>query len=457
MTNKVIKTITKNHMISKGDIVGVGLSGGADSVALFHFLVTNKEKLGISKIKGIHIHHGIRGEEADRDLKFSKELCEKFNVECVCYHVDVPAEAEKTGESIEECARRIRYDLFSKTNCTKIATAHNLNDNIETVIFNMARGTSISGLCGIPYVRDIYIRPLLDCTRNEIEEYIKTNSLYFVTDSTNLCDDYTRNKIRHNIIPQLFEINPSFDKAFANCLDSVKLANDYIMKDAVEIFEEVRDLEENCYWCSQITKCSEAVKNKVVSLILKENGVPNISKKYIDAVLNIIENGGKASLGGNITANSDRKILCFGEMQETDRFEVLVEDNCKQTKDSSGAVVLEQIKTPVGVINLEYLLKEDLQNLNEFEIQDAFDYDRICGKLTIRNRIEGDCYCPMGRVNKKLKKLFTEKGVSVYKRSKMLIISDEKGIVWTEYFGVADRCKINKNTNNGVMIYVLGE
>ncbi len=457
MTNKVIKTITKNHMISNGDIVGVGLSGGADSVALFHFLVTNKEKLRVSKIKGIHIHHGIRGSEADRDLEFSKKLCEKHNIECVYYYADVPKEAEKTGESIEECARRIRYDLFSKSGCTKIATAHNLNDNIETVIFNMVRGTSISGLCGIPYVRDIYIRPLLDCTRKEIEEYIKENSLDFVTDSTNLCDGYTRNKIRHNIIPQLFEINPSFDKTFANCVDSLKLANDYIVQDAVEVLNEVRDLEENCYWCSQIAQCSEAVQNKIISLILKEQGVPNISKKYIDAVLNIIKNGGKANLGGNITANSDREVLCFGEMQDTEHFEILVKDNCEQTKNSSGMVVLEQIKTPVGQISLKYLLKEDLQNLNEFEIQDVFDCDKICGELTIRNRTDGDSYCPMGRVNKKLKKLFNEKGISVYKRSKMLIIADENGIVWTKYFGVAERCKIDKNTKNGVMIYVSGE
>lgn len=445
MTNKVIRTIKEHSMISKGDTVGVGLSGGADSVALLHILVSNKEKLGIEQIKGIHIHHGIRGEEADRDLEFSKTLCEKLGVDFVYYYVDIPAEAEKTGESIEECARRIRYNLFAKSSCTKIATAHNLNDNMETVIFNMARGTSLSGLCGIPYVRDIYIRPLLDCARNEIEDYLKEFELDYVTDSTNLCDDYTRNKIRHNVIPQLFEINPSFDVAFSNCLDSVKLANEYIMQSAVETLEKIRDIEENCYWCSRIENCSKAVKNQIISLILKEQNVPDITKKYINAVLHIIENGGKASLGGNTTANSDREILCFGEMQDIEHFEILVKDD------------KTPIKTPIGLVNLDYLLKEDLQNLNELEMQDAFDCDKICGNLTIRNRIDGDCYCPMGRVNKKLKKLFNEREVSVYKRSKMLIISDDNGIVWTEYFGVAERCKIDKNTNNGVMIYVMGE
>ena len=113
MTSKVIKTITDHHMILNGDIVGVGLSGGADSIALLHILTSNKDKLGISKIKGIHIHHGIRGDEADRDLNFSKKFCEKLGVEFVYYYADIPAEAEKTGESIEQCAvGRIIHRFF---------------------------------------------------------------------------------------------------------------------------------------------------------------------------------------------------------------------------------------------------------------------------------------------------------------------------------------------------------
>lgn len=445
MTSKVIKTITEHYMISKGDTVGVGISGGADSVALLHILVTNKELLGISKIKGIHIHHGIRGDEADRDLNFSKNLCEKLGIEFVCFYADIPAEAMKTGESVEECARRIRYEFFSQTDCTRIATAHNLNDNMETVIFNMTRGTSISGLCGIPYIREKYIRPLLDCTRNEIEEYLKMNSLDFVTDSTNLCDDYTRNKIRHHVVPQLFSINPSFDKAFSNCVDSVKLANDYVMKNAVKIFKSVKNTAENKYDCKQIKQCHKAVENQVISLILKEQRVPDVTKKYIDAVSHIVENGGKANLGGNITAISDRVFLHFGEIEDIEYFEFQIENN------------EEKVETPVGVLTIKNLFKEDLQNLNKLEMQNSVDCDRICGNLTVRNRIDGDAYKPANRVNKKLKKLFNESEVSIYERSKMLIISDDNGIIWTQYFGVADRCKINNNTNKGIMICELGE
>ena len=444
MTSKVIKTITDYRMISKGDVVGVGLSGGADSVTLLHILANNKDKLGISEIKGIHIHHGIRGDEADRDLNFSRDYCEKLDVEFVCYYADIPAEAQKTGESIEECARRIRYDLFSKSDCTKIATAHNLNDNMETVIFNMTRGTSLSGLCGIPYVRDKYIRPLLNCSRQEIEIYVKENDLDFVTDSTNLSDDYTRNKIRHNVIPQLFDINQSFDVSFSNCIESVKLVNDYILQNATEILNSAR-IDECEYDCKQIAQCHKAVKNQIISLILKEQGVPDITKKYIDAVSHIVEAGGKASLGGNVTAYVDCETLCFGELETVEYFEIKVDNNEKY------------IQTPVGAVVLEVLFKEDLQNLNRFDMETLIDCDKICGSLTIRNRIDGDAYQPAKRVNKKLKKLFYEEKISAKKRSEMLIASDDNGIVWTEYFGVSERCRIEKNTNKSIKISVVGE
>ena len=445
MTDKILKTISKHNMMPLGCTVGVGLSGGADSVVLLHFLVTNKDILGVSSITAIHIHHGIRGEEADRDLEFSRSFCEKLGVEFACHYVDVPAEAEKTGESIEECARKIRYDIFSKSGCTRIATAHNLNDNMETVVFNLARGTSILGLCGIPYVRDCYIRPLLDCSRDEIEAYIQENSLEYVTDSTNLCDDYTRNKIRHNIIPQLFEINPNFARSFANCNDSVRLASNYIMQSAMKVVDSSRLQDENNYDCRIIDSCDAAVKNQAIALILKEQGISNITKKYIDALAHVIKSGGKVSLGGCNTATSDCHFLNFKEIEGLEYFEIQIKDN----ENSS--------KTPAGVVKLDYFLKENLQILDKSEIQNTIDCDKIYGKLVIRNRLEGDCYQPLKRVNKKLKKLFTENNIPIFNRSKMIIISDDKGIVWTQYFGVADRCKIDENTVNIIMVSVREE
>ncbi len=443
MTSKVLKTISEHKMITDCSVLGVGLSGGADSVCLAHILITNKDVLGIKTIKGIHIHHGIRGEEADCDLEFCRNFCEKFGIEFVSYCVNIPEEAEKTGESIEACARRVRYSCFEKSGCDKVATAHNLNDNIETFIFNLSRGASLSGLCGIPYVRDIYIRPLLDCTRDEIENYLKENNLQYVIDSTNLCDEYTRNKIRHNIIPQLFSLNPSFNNVFLNSIDSIKLANDYILQSARDFLE--KSISENGYDCTAFENVHIAVKNQIISLILKEQNVPDITRKYIDAVSHIIRVGGKASLGGKVTAISDRKILCFCEMEDIEYFEIEIKN------------MTNTIKTPVGRVVLDYLFKDDLQNLKKSDKQMLVDCDKIVGNLSVRNKIDGDSYQPANRANKKLKKLFNEEKISVFERSKMHILTDECGIVWTEYFGVAERCKIKNNTEKCIRISVVGE
>ncbi len=443
MISKVVKTVSEHRMISSGDTVGVGLSGGADSVALLHILVTNKDKLGIQKIKAVHIHHGIRGVEADRDLDFSKKLCEKLCVEFVSFNINVPAEAEKTGESIEECARRLRYECFEKVECERLATAHNLNDNAETLIFNLARGSSLSGLCGISYTRAKYIRPLLDCTRAEIEEYLTENNLEYVTDSTNLSDEYTRNKIRHNILPLLFELNPSFDKAFLKCIDSAKIADDYIMTSAKDLLLKAK--KDDYYDFSLLQNCHKAVKNQVISLILKEQNIKNISREYISAVDHIIKNGGKTSLGSNITAFAERQKLYFNEPLTAEDFEISLE------------LKSQQVTTPVGVYSVNIIDKKDLQKLNIKNIDKFIDCDKISSDVFVRNRREGDSYKPLNRGTKTLKKLFNEAKIPVCDRSKMLILTDNEGIIWTELFGVSEYYKADETTEKFVEIINLGD
>lgn len=443
MTYKVAKTLSEHNMISSGDAVGIGLSGGADSVALLHILATNKDKLGIEKLIAVHVHHGIRGEEADRDLDFSRKLCEQLNIDFIHFNVDVPAEAEKTGESLEECARRLRYKCFEKVRCDKFATAHNLNDNAETFIFNLARGSSLSGLCGVPYTREKYIRPLLDCTRGEIENYLKENELEYVTDSTNLCDDYTRNKIRHNILPVLYELNPSFDKAFAKCTESVRLAEDFISQSAEEKLSLSK--KDGYYDCSVFESCHNAVKNQIVSLILKEQKVKNVSREHILAVLHIIENGGKASLGGKITAFAEHKRLYFDEPDEVKNFEIPIE------------IKGQQFKTPAGIYSINIKDKKDLQKLNIKNIDKFIDCDKISSDVFVRNRRDGDIYKPANRGTKTLKKLFNESKTPVCDRSKMLILTDNEGIIWTELFGVSEKYKADEATEKFVEITKLGE
>ncbi len=443
MTSKAVKTVSEHNMFEKGDTVGVGLSGGADSVALLHFLKVNKDRFGVKNIKAVHIHHGIRGAEADRDLNFSISLCEKLNVELVSFHLDVPAEAEKTGEGIEECARRLRYDCFSRVECDKLATAHNLNDNAETFILNLTRGAALNGLCGIPYVRGKYIRPLLDCTRDEIEAYLQKNNLDFVTDSTNLCDDYTRNKIRHNILPQLAKINPAFLKAFSKCSGSLNETEDFL-KDTANAYL-LQSRKGDYYDCSVFHGCHNAVKNKIAALILKEQGVKNISREQISTVVKIIEKGGAVSLGGKITAVAERERLYFGKPQSVGDF--------SKTAELKNGI----IKTPIGVFSINILDKKDLQNLNIKNIDKFIDCDKISNAAVFRNRREGDKYKPLRRNTKTLKKLFNESKTPVSVRDKMLILTDGDSIAWTELFGVGENYSSNENTKKFVEIIRMGE
>lgn len=443
MTDKVLKTINKCQMLSECVNLGIGLSGGADSVCLAHILSRNQKLLGIDNIKGIHIHHGIRGDEADRDLEFSRDFCKKLGIEFVSYKVDVPAEALKTGESLEECARRLRYDCFAKSDCDRIATAHNLNDNIETFVFNLTRGASLPGLCGIPYIRDIYIRPLLNCTREEIEKYIADNDLSCVTDSTNLSDDYTRNKIRHNVLPLFFELNPSFDKTFVKCIDSLNLSKDYILSSAEALVDKSRC--EGYYDCAFFKDCHDALKYQAISLILKEQNTKNISREHIDAVLGIVDSGGCASVGGNVKANVERNKLFFGEFIRTEHFQ------------NPFNILEDVVSTPIGDYLVNTYSKKDLQNINKQDMDKFIDCDKISNSTILRNRRDGDCYQLPGRPNKSLKKLFNENKVSVYEREDMLILSDDKGIVWTEFFGVSNRCKTDKETKKFIKISKVGK
>ena len=443
MTDKVLKTIEDCQMLSGCQVLGIGLSGGADSVCLAHILSKNKERLGLETIKGIHIHHGIRGDEADRDLEFSQNICEKFGIEFVSYYMDVPAEVEKTGESLEECARRLRYDCFSKSNCDKVATAHNLNDNIETFIFNFTRGASLAGLCGIPCERDIYIRPLLNCSRDEIEKYNSQNQLPYVTDSTNLSDDYTRNKIRHNILPLLFELNPSFDKSFIKCLDSLKLSKDFISVSAENLFAQSRC--DGYYDCNAFADCHRALKYEIVSLILKENNVKDITREHLNAVLYIIENGGSVNVSRNIRVNVERNKLFFGEKQKTEYFEIPL--------NFENNIAL----TPIGDYKISVFNRKDLQIVNKYDINCYIDYDKISADAILRNRRDGDEYQLPDRPTKSFKKLFNENKIPVCERDRMLILSDENGIIWTEFFGVSKKYKIDDNTKKIVKILKVGK
>ena len=221
MKKKVLDFITKNELLNNNDSVVLGVSGGADSICMLKILSDAQKRRDIA-LYVLHINHNIRGEEAKEDAEFVKRACTKFKVPHRVVSVDVPRLAEEQGLSLEEAGRIVRYEEFSKyayeVGANKIAIAHNSNDNAETVLMNLARGTGIKGLSGIAPKRKMedakgntieVIRPILCLTRKEIEEYLKENDIEYRNDSTNESTDYTRNKIRLEVMPLLENINDS--------------------------------------------------------------------------------------------------------------------------------------------------------------------------------------------------------------------------------------------------------
>ena len=211
LEQKALLALRQYSLFTQGDRIAVGVSGGADSVALLRFLAVLREEYRWELIV-CHIHHGLRGAEADRDEQFVRELAGQLGLPYTVRHIDAAALALENHLSVEEAGRNARYAFFAETagEGGRIATAHTLDDTIETVLMNLIRGTGLHGLCGIPRTRGNIVRPLLDVTRAEVEEYLALLGQPYCTDSTNLSDDYTRNRVRHDILPRLRELNPNF-------------------------------------------------------------------------------------------------------------------------------------------------------------------------------------------------------------------------------------------------------
>lgn len=298
MKNKIRKTIEAFDMIKKGDTVICALSGGADSVCLLHNLSGLSDELGF-RLCACHINHNLRGSESDSDENYVRSLCKRLGIELFAYSVDVKGTLNK-HQSVEERARELRYEIFSELSESlgaKVATAHNLGDTAETVILNMIRGTGLKGLCGIPPVRDYLIRPLLSCERSEIEAYCKENALEYVTDRTNLSTDYSRNKVRLELIPKLIEMNPSFLGGISRMTQNLIEDSNYLEEIARK--EKKNALRENGYCCDYLTSLDDCILHRVISLILWENGIEPSSLRIKGISEIIARRNGKINIEKN--------------------------------------------------------------------------------------------------------------------------------------------------------------
>lgn len=429
-------------MLNSGDTVIVGLSGGADSICLLHTLYFLKNELSL-RIIAVHINHGIRGDEAKSDAEFSKKICEKLGVDFVLYEYNCPEISKKTGEGLEECGRRLRYEAFfevlKKYDAQKIATAHNADDNAETVIFNITRGSALKGASGIPPVRGNIIRPILFATRKEIEAFCKDNSLEFVTDSTNLSDDYTRNKIRHRVLPELMSLNPSYIEAFGRFSRASALTADYISLEAREAIKKVRTVD-NKYKREPLLKLHPALLNEVFFLLVEDFTGISPSYSRLKEIVSTVKTGGKIQLYSDCFLSADENNICFFKKRSDENIKALNEIQLN-TYSFNG----EYGKFAVKIEKYTNSSKK----VNRLVLDNLIDCDKIVGIPVLRTRKEGDTFSFTKRkVTKSLKKLFNEAKIPPEERAYIPLISDDRGVVWIQGFGTNARCKPTAESEN---------
>ncbi len=437
MLEKIRATTEKYNMLEEGETVCCALSGGADSVALLLALSELSPELRIT-VAAVHINHMLRGAESDRDEAFCRGLCERLGVPLTVFRKDAAAFSHSLGVSVETGAREMRYGIFSQLPADKISTAHNLNDNAETVLFRMARGTGLKGLTGIPPVRGKIIRPLLFCTRGEIEAFLAEKDQDFVTDSTNLSDGYSRNRIRHRIMPEMEAVHGAFPKCAAAMTVSLAEDEDFLSREAAR--QKNADLRE----------LHPAVGKRVIINLLKSHKLKTSAEKVSEILRTAIEakNAVKVSLDGGYYA------VC-----RKGRVNIVPER--KQSERPAEAVIINgEGEYPFFGDKTVIITKETDENVNAEDIINKkltfryADYDRILNGVLLRNRLRSDRIKPIGSAHtRELRKLLQEK-LPPEEREISAVIADEKGVVWAEHIGFDDRVKISADTKDFLKIEV---
>lgn len=431
MICKVRSTIKKYNLLTGVSSLAVGVSGGADSMCLLEILSKLKDEYGII-LKAVHLNHNIRGQEALRDQKVVEEFCQKLGIECLSYSVDIPYLAKEMGIGEEECGRIKRYECFNDAGCDAVATAHTLSDSIETMMFNLIRGTGLKGLCGIPAKRDNIIRPLIECTRSEIESYCKDNKIDYVTDSTNLTDDYTRNFIRHNIVSKFSQVNEGFESAIGSAMETLRLENDAMERAKSSLISECK--RENGYDRQTLINTDSAIRRRAVADILSSRMNKDVEKRHIDLADEAIIKG-----NGKIEIAKDLYVVVSDNLISVETLKTVAQEwKCECVNNT--------FNTPVGAFYIQEV-SSAVYNKN------AIDADKIKGSLHMSSRKDGDRFYSKSRNNTKtLKKLFNEMKIPAESRNNIAILRDDENLIWIDGIGTDGKYLPDINSNHILII-----
>lgn len=477
MLQKIQKYIEEWNMINAGDKLLVGISGGADSVCLLLVLCALYKEKDIT-LEAVHVEHGIRGEESRQDAFFVKNLCDKWKIPCEIVSVDVPAYSRSKGLGFEEAARILRYEVFAeiaKEKGAKVVLAHHMEDNAETVLFQMLRGSSLTGLCGMQPIRKdaeevCYIRPFLAVHRKEIEEFLLLQSEKYCTDSTNKELEYSRNYVRNIVVPALEKVNAQ--------------AVSHINETAAKLSEirSFMDFEMEKYWTecavqNDVGICLDIEKLLALHIVLQKEMIyraiaetagskKDIHTVHVESVRNLCKNqsGKELYLPYGIRVKKEYQKLLFISKEHQMQSSTVKENYFIEPADLK--LCMEQNLTmPVNMgddgekIFIRVFSIEEGKNL-EFPKNSYtkwMDYDKIKQGFCIRTRKSGDYFiCDEYGHHKKLKQYFTDAKIPAAQREQMWLLTQESLVLWAIGGRMSEHTKITTDTKNVVEIIYQG-
>ncbi|MBR0189706.1 MAG: tRNA lysidine(34) synthetase TilS [Clostridia bacterium] len=427
-----------NAEISKnlyGKTVAVAVSGGEDSMALLHFTANFCARFRIKTV-ALNVEHGIRGENSLRDSAFVKDYCKNHDIPLLEYKVNAPKKAKADKFPLEQAARILRYECFfdavKSGKCDAVFTAHHSSDNLESVLFNLFRGTGIKGLSGIQDYNNVIYRPFIKVSKAEITEYVKQHAIPYVNDETNFCIDYTRNFLRLNVIPKIKEVFPEAEKSVLRLSETLKEENVFL--DAL-----AKDALISCDGGFYIpTDTPKAVMARAIIIALKNLGLTkDYEKKHVDDVRALCEkeNGKTVSLPLGIKA-----------AKEYDKITIYKDRPC----ENETATIA--FTTGLHALNGRTITATPCGKISDEELKKGFyaDLDKIPETAMIRFRKKGDRFTKFGGGTKSLSDYFTDKKIPLKDRDGILLVADKNDVLIINGIAVSDKIRVDKNTQNVV-------
>lgn len=452
---KVKQTIEKYNMLSIGDHVLVGLSGGPDSVCLLQILNMFKASYKL-KISAAYIDHGLRPEEVPNEIEFCRKLCDSLNIPFYTQSVNVREYAEKEKINIQEAARILRYGALEQIslyiNAHKIAIAHNADDQAETVIMRLLRGAGPAGLSGIPPVRKKVIRPLIEVERAEIEKFLSEKNISYIIDSSNESLKYLRNKIRKTLMPVIKSISPQAIKIISKTADILREENDYInvtvTKTLMRLMSRKTDKTVELF-CNPMEVLNIVILRRALRFAIDSvKGLKGLSFDHIEDIIRLIKTG----------KPGDRIYLPQG-VRAIKGYSTLVITAEPPKKLSTYEVNSPQdiyLKETSMVLSLKEIKREELQDFGDGKNTIYVDMDKIKFPLIVRARKPGDYFYPFGfGKKKKLQDFFVDEKVPRDERDAVPIIESDGNIVCIAGYRLDDRFKIDDNTKKCLQIKIL--